>query len=117
MSNPILLRGRAAKLYLTDILQAIEDIRTFTTKMEFEDFLKDKKTFIAVWKCFEIIGEAVKNLPKDMKAKHPEVDWKAIAGMRDKLSHEYFGVSHNILWITISSQLPGLEKAVRALLE
>jgi len=110
-------KGRDIKLYLTDILQSIEETIAFTQKMQFDDFVKDKKTFKAVWKNFEIIGEAVKSLPSDIKAKHPEVDWKAVVGMRDKLTHEYFGVSHLILWTTISKDLPGIEKAVRKLLE
>lgn len=109
-------KGRAVELRLTDILQSIQNIRKFTKDMDYDGFLKDDKTFIAVWKCFEIIGEAVKGLPKDANTRHPEIDWKAIVGMRDKLSHEYFGVSHEILWTTISRKLPGLEKAVKELL-
>ena len=117
MRNGASKKGRDVHLYLTDILQSIAEILAFTKKMDFDGFVKDKRTFKAVWKDFEIIGEAVKSLPADIKAKHPEVNWKAVVGMRDKLTHEYFGVSHMILWTTISKDLPGIEKAVKKLLE
>jgi uncharacterized protein with HEPN domain len=80
------------KAYLKHILDAISDIEKFIEDVGKEELLENKEKQYAVLRAIEIIGEATKNLSKELKAKHPRIPWKDIAGMRDKLIHEYFGV-------------------------
>jgi len=74
--------------------------------MSFETFNNDKKTLLAVIRCLEVMGEAVKNLPVDFWLKYPAVPWKQMAGMRDKLIHEYFGVNKQMVWQVIEKHIP-----------
>jgi uncharacterized protein with HEPN domain len=80
---------RDYKLYLHDIKEAVEKIETFTKGFSFEEFVKDAKTVDAVIRNLEIMGEAAKHIPKRVKKRHSDVDWKAMAGMRNILTHEY----------------------------
>ena len=101
--------------FLEDINISIKEIKEFTAGMNFEEFSYDRKTSHAVIRCFEIIGEAVKNLPEDLKAKYPEIPWRQFAGMRDKMIHEYFGINLSIVWQTIEDDLPTLETVIKEL--
>ena len=85
--------------------------------MSFDDFMEDAVLKRACARSFEIMGEAVKNLSGDFKRKRKEIDWKNIAGMRDKLIHQYFGVNWNILWDVIKEKLPGLKVQLEKILE
>ncbi|MBU2439860.1 DUF86 domain-containing protein [bacterium] len=76
--------------YIQDILDSIIDIENFIKGMNFEEFTKDRKTINAVVRSIEIIGEATKKIPKSLRDKYPDIPWKKMAGMRDKLIHEYF---------------------------
>jgi uncharacterized protein with HEPN domain len=108
---------RSPRLFLQDIIESIEAILEFTEDMEFHDFEADRRTKAAVIRCLEIIGEAVKNLPADLREAHPEVNWHGATSMRDRLIHAYFGASYRIVWDTISEDLPALEAQVREILE
>ena len=88
---------RDYRLYLWDILAAIEAIESFVQGMDFTRFEQDDKTTSAVIRKFEIIGEAAKNIPEETKQKYPNVPWKEMAGMRDKLIHFCFGVNYNLV--------------------
>jgi uncharacterized protein with HEPN domain len=101
---------RDVKLFINDILEAIGKIERYVHGKSYQEFQKDEKTKDAVVRNLEIIGEAVRNIPENFKEKYPDVDWKAAAGMRDKLIHEYFGVSLAIVWETVKSDLPPFEK-------
>lgn len=83
--------------FVKDILDSVEKIEEFTIAMKYDQFLKDAKTQDAVIRNLEVIGEAAKNIPEVIKAKFGAVPWKSITGMRDKLIHEYWGVSFSIV--------------------
>jgi len=108
---------RIYKDYLKDIRASISDIQEFSSGMTFEEFSYDRKTIHAVVRCFEIIGEAAKNLPEELKSKYPGIHWREITGMRDKMIHEYFGVNLQIVWQTIGEDLPSLEEAIKKLID
>ena len=107
---------RDYKVYLEDILEAVSKIRQFTAGLTLASFSQDAKTLDAVIRNLEIIGEAVKHLPEEARARSQDVDWKKIAGLRDILIHEYFGVNVEVIWDIIQQKLSPLEKAARALL-
>jgi len=107
---------RDYKLYLHDIEEALEKIKAFTKGYTLEEFAKDTKTVDAVVRNLEIIGEAAKHIPKSVKERSPDIDWKAIAGMRNILAHEYFGVRMGIIWKTIQERLPELGHRIEEIL-
>ncbi len=100
---------RDSKLYLKDILDAMDSIEIFVEGMDFEKFKKDDKTSSAVIRKFEIIGEATKKLPEDIKKDYPDIPWREMAGMRDKLIHFYFGVKYELVWRTIKDVIPQIK--------
>ena len=104
-------------LYLKDILAAIESIESFIAGMDLDTFHTDDKTTSAVVRKLEIIGEAVKQIPEEVRQNHSQVPWKEMAGMRDKLIHFYFGVDYQLVWKAITERLPQvkqeIEKALR----
>jgi uncharacterized protein with HEPN domain len=108
---------RDYKVYLEDIIEAIRKIRFFTTGLSSQTFLSDIKTFDAVIRNLEIIGEAIKRVPEEIRSIYPDVEWKKIAGLRDILAHEYFGVDVEIIWDIIQNKLPVLEEQIKQMLE
>jgi uncharacterized protein with HEPN domain len=109
-------KDRQALDYLNDILESIEDIKEFTSGMSYDDFIKDKKTAKAVVRSLEIIGEAAKKIPEPLKEANTDVPWHEIVGMRNKISHEYFGIDLEIVWQSTQEDLHPLESAVRRIL-
>ena len=103
--------------YLQDIYAAIKDIEKFTEKTNEEQFLKNKEKQYAVMRAIEIIGEATKNMSRDLKTKYPDVPWKIIAGMRDKLIHAYFGVKPVRVWEVTQKDIPKLKKQIAEILK
>ena len=77
--------------YIEDIIEAMDDAANFVKDMDYNSFLRDRKTVYAVIRALEIIGEAAKNVPIEIKNNYPQIPWKDMAGMRDKVIHEYFG--------------------------
>lgn len=92
--------------YLVDIRDAAENISQFIDGMTWTQFAEDQKTIYAVVRAFEIIGEAAKKVPPSVRKRHAEIPWKQMAGMRDKLIHEYFGVNYQVLWKTAKEDIP-----------
>jgi uncharacterized protein with HEPN domain len=107
---------RTSLQYLDDILEAIGNIEEDTTGISYDDFVADRRRRDAVIRNFQVIGEAIKNLPDDLKAGYPETDWKKIAGFRDVLTHVYFGIKPTILWDNAKNNLPDLKKEIRLIL-
>lgn len=107
---------RDYKVWLEDISEAIQKIHGYTKGMSSKTFAHDVKTLDAVVRNLEVIGEAVKKIPEKTRSKHSEVDWKKIAGLRDILIHEYFGIDAEIIWDIVQNKLPALEKKVRQIL-
>ncbi|MCB4791356.1 MAG: DUF86 domain-containing protein [Elusimicrobia bacterium] len=107
---------RNNKLYLEDIREAAARIMEYTRPLTSDGFVSDTKTFDAVIRNLEIIGEAAKNIPEAFKSKYPDVEWKAIVGMRNILTHEYFGLDYEEIWKTIKKEIPDLKKAVEKIL-
>ena len=108
---------RNYKLYLKDILNAIESIEKFVEGMDFEEFKRDDKTSSAVIRKFEIIGEATKNIPDEIRQQYPQIPWKEMAGMRDRLIHFYFGVDYKLVWETIKERMPEVKPLFRKVME
>ncbi len=98
--------------YLAHIREAIKRTTLYTENMHYEDFLLDVKTQDAVVRNIEIIGEAVKNLSEELKNRHAEIQWKNLAGMRDKLIHHYFGVNFSIVWKVAKDELPDIGRHI-----
>ena len=107
---------RGNREFINDIKEAIERIKEYTKGMGYEQFLKDKKTQDAVVRNIEIIGEAAKNLSSDFRRKYSHLDWKKIAGMRDKIIHFYFGVKWDIVWAVIKDKIPTLSEQINNIL-
>lgn len=101
--------------YLQDILDAAEDVRRFMGDMSEEEFSRDRKTQFAVIRAIEVIGEAAKNIPKSVRGKYPSCPWKEMAGMRDKLIHQYFGVDVRVLWKTAKEDLPQIKGGMKVI--
>ncbi len=85
--------------------------------MDLEAFQTDDKTTSAVMRKLEIIGEAVKQIPDEIRQKHPQIPWKEMAGMRDKLIHFYFGVDHRLVWKAITERLPQVKQEIEKILQ
>ena len=105
------------KVYLEDILVAIDKIATYTEGLTFEEFRNNTLRFDAVLYNLEIVGEAVKHVPVEIRKRKPEIDWRKIAGLRDIIAHQYFGVSKEIIWDVVENHLPFLKVGIADILD
>jgi uncharacterized protein with HEPN domain len=103
------------RVYLSHIHDAIQDIERYTATGR-DAFIKERMRQDAVIRKFEIIGEAVKHLSELTKQRRPDIQWRRIAGMRDRLTHDYLGVDLSLLWVAVEREIPTLRLAVEALL-
>src|SRR5579864_7904112 len=108
--------SRDHMLYLEDILISCNKITRYTVNMTFEKFKSDERTYDAVVRNLEIIGEAAKKIPDEIRIMIPDIEWRKAAGLRDMLAHAYFGIDNNILWDIIQNKVPELQDAIDFLL-
>lgn len=107
---------KTCRPYIIHILQEIEYLNQASLGLTFERFAEDQTLKRAFVRSLEIIGEAVKNIPEAVKQKYPDVAWRKIAGMRDKLIHFYFGVNYQLVWSVLHSELPILKEHLHRIL-
>ncbi len=107
---------RADRDLLSDMQEAIRRIGNYTAGMVYQSFLEDTKTQDAVIRNLEIIGEAAKKVSADLQKSYPRVPWKAMAGLRDRLIHHYFGINLDIVWHIATVELPEVAGQLEAIL-
>jgi uncharacterized protein with HEPN domain len=103
--------------YCSDVLEAMQRIMTYTGGVSYEQFMADRRTQDAVVRNIEVIGEAVKRLSSSLKRQHPAIPWKDMAGMRDKVIHDYFGINYDIVWTVASEEIPRLLSSISGVLQ
>lgn len=109
--------SKSPKEYLNHILDEVNYLVAFSQNVTEEQFMHDMTLQRAFSRSLEIIGEAAKNLPQDFTKDHKKVDWKSIAGLRDKLIHHYFGVDYEIVWDVVRNEIPRLKTQISYILE
>jgi len=109
--------SRSAKILLRDIVRAAELLEQYTSGLSLEEFTENQEKQDAVARRLEIIGEAVKGLPQDLRDRYSEVPWRDIAGARDILVHEYFRIDLDLAWDMVKTDIPALAEQIRRILE
>lgn len=107
---------RATWLFVQDIIEAIDAIESHVGTTTFDDFKNDKKTLDSVVWEIHVIGEATKNIPKGLRGKYPDIPWREMAGMRDRIVHFYFGIDHDIVWNVLKTNLPTIKNQLKRML-
>lgn len=108
---------RVYTLFLKDIIASAEKIIRYINDKSFEEFIQNELLADGVIRNLEIIGEAVKNIPSQVKQKYANVEWKKISGLQDTLIHEYFGLDYELLWDIVKTKIPPLKEQIEAVLE
>ncbi|MHC1597099.1 MAG: HepT-like ribonuclease domain-containing protein [Methermicoccaceae archaeon] len=108
---------RDLRLFLMDILEAIEKIERYTSSLSFEEFAKSEMVIDAVVRNLEIIGEASKRLPEDVRSKYSDIPWKRVVGFRNIVIHGYFDVDLEIVWVIAKERLVELKPKIERMLE
>jgi uncharacterized protein with HEPN domain len=103
--------------FLEDIQESCSRVLRYTTGMTFEQFKKDDKTYDAVMRNLEIIGEASKRLPDNIRATMPDIEWSKATGLRNIVAHAYFGISDEIVWDVVQNKIPSMKETVDRFME
>ena len=103
------------RIYLEHIREAIQDVEDYA-RVGRDAFMADKMRQDAVIRKLEIVGEAIKNVSESAKQRRPDIPWRRIAGMRDRLTHDYFGVDLALVWVAVEKERPNLKTAIQQLL-
>ncbi|MFH1209817.1 MAG: DUF86 domain-containing protein [archaeon] len=104
-------------IFISHVSDSINNIESFSKNLSKDKFIKDKLRQSAIIRQLEIIGEATKNLPLEFRKKYPETKWKEIAGLRDKITHHYFGINLNIVWEVVEKDIPKLKENIKNILD
>lgn len=104
------------KILFQDVLDSIDKIEQYTQSMEYEDFVSNSMVIDAVVRNIEIIGEASRRVPHDVQDRHSKIPWKKIAGIRNRIVHEYFGVDISIIWFIVTNELTPLRRELETIL-
>ncbi len=108
---------RNMKLYLQDIWESILAIEEYRRNLSEAEFNSNRQVQDAIVRRLEIIGEAVKNIDENFRNKYPQIPWKKVAGMRDIIAHEYFGVKLDRVWDVVRKDLPELKEKIRTMMD
>lgn len=108
--------SRDPRLYLEDILEACEKIQRYTSRMLFDEFQSDDRTYDAVIRNLEIIGEAAKNIRPEIQELYPDIEWRAISAFRNIVAHEYFAIKTEIVWDIVVNKIPDLYNHIQDIL-
>jgi uncharacterized protein with HEPN domain len=109
------MSDRDIRLFVADIIESIDAIEEFIKDCNYEDFVSDRKTYSATLREFIVIGEAILNIPDEMKKNFPEIEWRLIKDFRNVIVHEYFGIDNGIVWDAVMLELPILKKHIKVL--
>ncbi len=108
--------SRDPRLYLEDIQKSCTKVLRFTAGLSFEQFTQDDLKYDAVLRNLEIIGEAAKNVPSEIRQRFPFTEWRKISGFRDIAAHQYFSISNDIVWDIVQNKIPGLNAQIEQIL-
>jgi hypothetical protein len=109
--------NRPVRTRLEDLKQAKTKVRQYTAGLTYAEFIRDERTMDAVLRNLEVIGEAARNIPEELRAKYPDVEWHRMIGLRNIISHEYFGVDMQIIWEVANRNVPETEPLVADMLD
>ena len=109
--------NRNYQIYLEDILLSMKRIIEYIGDRDFEEFKENNMVVDAVVRNFEIIGEATNNLPDEVKDRHPDMPWRKMYGLRNVVSHEYFGIDYEMIWEIAKKNLPDNIKEIKRILD
>jgi uncharacterized protein with HEPN domain len=110
------MSSRTDREFLSDILESLRRADSYVAGMKYEEFLTDLKTQDAVIRTLEIVGEATKRLSQEVREQYTGIPWKNMAGVRDKLIHDYFGINFDIVWQIVNDELPSVAVQIREIL-
>jgi uncharacterized protein with HEPN domain len=108
---------RTIKHFLEDVIEYCDKAQNFVEGITFEEFCSDEKTFLAVTRVLEIIGEALKNIPEEVRSKYPEIPWREIIGFRNTVAHVYFGINTKIVWNSAKEDTKFLKPHIQKILD
>lgn len=109
--------SRSIKIFIKDILEYMDRAEEYVNGYDFNSFIEDSKTCDSVLRCLEVIGEATKNVPDELRKSHPSVPWRDMAGMRDKVIHGYYVVDYEMVWLVVKEDIPEIRPKILKVIE